>query len=226
MDVSSTSAATRTQTSQTGGKTSETETSAATTGPAATDFQTFLTLLTSQLRNQDPLKPIESTEFVAQLASFSGVEQQVRTNDRLDQIYGALGGGASAGLAAWIGREVRAPAQAAFSGVPIEIETTPLADADSAALVVTNDFGEVVARRAVDPTDRTLQWDGKDALGAALPNGLYSFTIESQRDGEVIGTAKGEVFATVSEVRIEDGAAMLILDGGAKVAADDVTALR
>ena len=52
----------------------------------AGDFETFLSLLTAQLRNQDPLKPMESTEFVAQLASFSAVEQQVRTNDRLDEL--------------------------------------------------------------------------------------------------------------------------------------------
>ncbi|MBP7003065.1 flagellar hook capping FlgD N-terminal domain-containing protein [Amaricoccus sp.] len=192
----------------------------------ATDFETFLTLLTTQLRNQDPLKPTESTEFVAQLASFSGVEQQVRTNDRLDQIYSALGGGASAGLAAWIGREVRAPAQAAFDGVPVAVETTPVDGADSAVLVVTNDFGEVVARRAVDPTDATLSWDGTDALGASLPHGLYSFTVESLKDDEVIGTGEGQVFATVSEVRIEDGGPVLVLDGGGKVSVDDVTALR
>ena len=49
----------------------------------AGDFETFLKLLTAQLRNQDPLQPMDSTEFVAQLASFSAVEQQVRANDRL-----------------------------------------------------------------------------------------------------------------------------------------------
>lgn len=199
---------------------------APTTAAAATDFQTFLTLLTTQLRNQDPMKPTESTEFVAQLATFSGVEQQVRTNERLDRIHTALGGGASAGLAAWIGREVRAPAQGAFAGVPIAIETKPLEEADSAVLVVTDDFGKVVARRAVDARDATLEWDGTDALGAGLPHGLYSFAIESRKGDELIGTSRGEVFSTVGEVRIEDGEPVLVLDGGARVPVDDVTAIR
>jgi flagellar basal-body rod modification protein FlgD len=53
---------------------------------------------------------MESTEFVAQLASFSGVEQQIRANDRLDSILGVRAGGAAVGLAAWSGREVRVPA--------------------------------------------------------------------------------------------------------------------
>lgn len=195
-------------------------------GAGAADFQTFLTLLTTQLRNQDPLKPMESTEFVAQLASFSGVEQQIRTNDRLEHIFDALAGGTSAGLAAWIGREVRAPAQGAFAGVPVDIEAAPLDEADRAVLVVKNDFGQVVARRAVDPADATLSWDGQDELGRSLPHGRYGFEIESYKGEDLLGTAPGQVFATVSEMRIEDGAQILVLEGGARVALEEVTALR
>ena len=53
---------------------------------AAADFDSFLNLLTAQLRNQDPLQPIDSTQFVAQLASFSTVEQLIGTNERLDAL--------------------------------------------------------------------------------------------------------------------------------------------
>lgn len=196
------------------------------TGAAASDFDTYLTLLTTQLRNQDPLNPTDSTEFVAQLATFSGVEQQIRTNDQLKAILGALGGGASAGLAAWIGKEVRAPAQGAFAGEPLDIATTPNPEADAATLVVKNDFGQVVARRSINPEAEEVTWDGKDALGASLPYGDYSFEIEAYKGDELLGTEPGQVYAKVTEVRIEDGAQMLILDTGAKVALEDVTALR
>jgi flagellar basal-body rod modification protein FlgD len=50
------------------------------------DYQTFLKLLVTEMKNQDPTKPMESTEYVAQLANFSNVEQNVRTNTKLDQI--------------------------------------------------------------------------------------------------------------------------------------------
>ena len=196
------------------------------TGAAASDFDTYLTLLTTQLRNQDPLNPTDSTEFVAQLASFSGVEQQIRTTDQLKAILGALGGGASAGLAAWIGKEVRAPAQGAFAGTPLDIATTPNPEADAAVLVVKNDFGQVVARRSIDPKAEEVTWDGKDALGASLPYGDYSFEIEAYNGDKLLGTEPGQVYAKVTEVRIEDGAQMLILATGAKVALEDVTALR
>jgi flagellar basal-body rod modification protein FlgD len=58
------------------------------------DFQTFLQLLTTQLKNQDPLNPMESTEYATQLATFSGVEQQVRTNELLESL--------SSGYATWV----------------------------------------------------------------------------------------------------------------------------
>ena len=195
-------------------------------GASASDFDTYLTLLTTQLRNQDPLNPTDSTEFVAQLASFSGVEQQVRTNDHLKSILGALGGGTSAGLAAWIGKEVQATAQGAFAGAPIEIGIAPNPDGDGAMLVVKNDFGQVVARQSIDPKAEQLTWNGQDALGQSVPYGAYSFEVEAYNGDALLGTTPGQVFATVTEVRIENGAQILVLDGGAKVAVEDVTALR
>jgi flagellar basal-body rod modification protein FlgD len=192
----------------------------------AGDFQTFLTLLTAQMRNQDPLKPMESTEFVAQLASFSAVEQQVRANDRLDGILAALAGGNAAGVAEWIGREVRAPAKAAFTGEPIEVGVTPEAGADKAVLVVRNDFDQVVARRTVEAGAETVSWDGLDDMGKAAPHGRYGFVLESYDGGTLLGNQTGSVFTTVREVRIIDGAPVLVVEGGEQVALDDVDGVR
>jgi hypothetical protein len=105
---------------------------------------------------------MESTEFVSQLANFSAVEQQVRTNDRLDKIFAALSGGASAGLADWIGREGPRAGAGELHGRADPGETTPLDGADTALLVVKDDFGKVVAQRAVDAKAERLSWDGKD----------------------------------------------------------------
>jgi flagellar basal-body rod modification protein FlgD len=190
------------------------------------DFDTFLQLLTAQLRNQDPLKPTESTEFVAQLATFSGVEQQVRANDRLDRIVEVLSGGTSAGLAAWIGQEVRGPAQGAYAGVPVEMEVSARAEADRAVLVVKNDFGQEVLRRAIEPDAVAATWDGRNALGEAQPQGLYNFSVESYAGETLLGTDPAQVYSKVTEIRIEDGETLLVLEGGGRVALGDVTALR
>jgi flagellar basal-body rod modification protein FlgD len=199
---------------------------AAKSGAVAGDFETFLKLLTTQMRNQDPMKPTESTEFVAQLASFSGVEQQVRANDRLDAILAALGGGTSAGLAEWIGREVRAPAGAGFAGDPVEVAVTPEASADRAVLVVRNDFDQVIARRSVDPAAETVTWDGLDDLGSPAAHGRYRLSLESYQGETLLGSQDGLVYATVREVRLVDGAPRLVLDGGEQVALEDVAGLR
>ena len=90
----------------------------------SSDFETFLTLLTAQMRNQDPLKPMDSTAFVAQLASFSTVEQQIETNAKLDKILDNFGASPSSQLTEWIGKEVsrsetrpEPPAEAVFEMV-------------------------------------------------------------------------------------------------------------
>lgn len=193
---------------------------------AAGDFQTFLTLLTTQMRNQDPLKPMESTEFVAQLASFSAVEQQVRSNDRLDSIIEALTGGSASALAEWIGTDVRAPASTDFDGTAVEVGVMPEAGIDAAVLVVRNDFGTVVARRAVDPEATTVTWDGLDEMGSALAHGRYSFSVESYSGEELVGTQAGAVFSSVQEVRLVGGAPTLVLADGSEVTLDQVTAVR
>ena len=59
----------------------------------ASNFETFLTLLTSQLKNQDPLSPVDSNQFTAQLTQMAGVEQQLLTNDLLKGLLAAQGGG-------------------------------------------------------------------------------------------------------------------------------------
>lgn len=192
----------------------------------AGDFETFLTLLTTQMRNQDPLKPMDSTEFVAQLAAFSGVEQQVRANDRLESILDVLSGGSPAGLAEWIGREVRVAAKAAFDGAPVEVALTPEPGADRGVLVVRNDFDQVVARLRVEAGAETVTWDGTDAMGAAAAHGRYGFTLESYVGDSLLGTSPGKVFAQVREVRVADGAPVLVLEDGAQVPLEAVAGVR
>ena len=163
---------------------------------------------------------------MAQLASFSAVEQQVRANNKLDAIAAALGGGATDGLAAWIGKDVRAPGKGVYAGVPMEVAVAPLQDVDQAVLVVRNDFDQVVARRTVEPDATNLVWDGTDTSGRQAAQGAYSFSLDSYRGEEMVDSQPGQVFSKVSEVRFKDGAPVLLTDSGAEVALADVSALR
>lgn len=191
------------------------------------DFNTFLKLLTAQMKNQDPLQPMDSTAFVAQLASFSSVEQQIGSNTRLDKILNSLDGSGAQSLAGWIGREVRAPTSAAFSGKPIDVGVSPVDSATKAVLVVKNDFGREVSRSAVSPTATDVSWNGTDSNGNAVANGQYSFSLESYNGDTLLSTQTGQVFGKVTEARKNsDGDTVLVLDGGAEVKPSDITAVR
>ncbi|MFS4439490.1 flagellar hook capping FlgD N-terminal domain-containing protein [Paracoccaceae bacterium GXU_MW_L88] len=199
-------------------KTDQTKTLTSATG----DFETFLKLLTTQMKNQDPLKPLESTEFVAQLANFSAVEQQVNTNKSLDAILAELSLGAQVGAADWIGKEVRADTRADWRGETINIRYDTHATADGAQMVVRDASGNVVHKEAVSPTANEINWGGT----ADLPLGEYSFAVESYEGEELLETSPGLVYATVEEVSVEDGRMILGLSGGGEIAQSEVTQIR
>lgn len=191
------------------------------------DFQTFLSLLTAQMRNQDPLKPMESTEFVSQLANFSAVEQQVKTNDALEAIYTALSSDANLGnLASWIGREAQVTGAVSFTGEPITVATTPVAGADAAVLEVMNASGAVVQRIPFPADAAEVRWDGNLADLTFAPRGDYSFRTSYSADSVPLASHPGRVFVPITEVRIQNGSAVLVDNGGTVIPLSDVTGVR
>ncbi|WP_424934562.1 flagellar hook capping FlgD N-terminal domain-containing protein [Amaricoccus macauensis] len=227
MDVNSTSAASTSTTSQSSASAASASESAAANALTG-DFNTFIQLLTAQMNNQDPLEPTSNTEFVAQLASFSAVEQQILTNDTLSALSEKLGVGQAGEVAAWIGKEVLVEGgYAQYSGTPVEVEVDAVDGAHSAVLVVRDATGTIVARQAANGGATTLTWDGTRSSGTAADHGLYSFQLESSAtDGTVISTQRGKVFSAIDEVRLTEDGASLIASGGVTVAANDVTAIR
>ncbi len=201
------------------------------TGPAtprviSSDFETFLKMLTTQMQNQDPLNPMESTDFAVQLATFSGVEQQVQTNQLLQGLSAQMGLLGMTQFAGWVGMEARAAAPAYFDGTPITLAPNPAARADRAELIVRNAFGTEVDRRAVPISTNPIAWSGLAADGSTLPQGSYSFELRSFEGEDLLRTDLVEHYALVTEARAEAGGVFLVLQGGGKVAASEVTALR
>ena len=196
------------------------------TRQTGTDYQMFLRMLTAQATNQDPLNPIDSSDYAAQLATFSGVEQQVKTNDLLTALAAQLGTNGMAEMAAWVGKEARAPVAANFTGTPITIAPNPASSADSVELVVKDAAGLEVQRMSIPVSAETLEWAGVTTDGAPLPNGNYTFTVESSLGGEVILSEPADIYSTIQEVRSEGGQTILILSGGVAVSSTQVSALR
>ena len=112
----------------------------------STDYTTFLKMMTTQLQNQDPMNPTDSSAFAVQLATFSGVEQQVKTNELLASLGSQFGVLGMAQLAGWVGQEARSAAPVAFEGKPVTVSYAADPLADRAVLVVTDSKGNSVGR--------------------------------------------------------------------------------
>jgi flagellar basal-body rod modification protein FlgD len=190
------------------------------------DFDTFLRMLTAQLRNQDPTDPMDSADYAVQLATFAGVEQQVRTNELIAALSGQMAVSALGQMAAWVGQEVRAAMPAHFSGSPVTVSPNPLVTAEAAELVVRDDRGQEIERRAIPVAAGPVEWAGVTADGHPLPAGPYRFEVVSLAGGQVLRTDPAEVYARVREVRSEGGQAVLVMEGGATIPASAATALR
>lgn len=190
------------------------------------DFDTFLKMLTVQLSNQDPTNPIESADYAVQLATFSGVEQQVRTNQLLADLGAQSSLSNMTQLAGWVGQEARVAAPVWFDGGAVTLAPKPAAMADGATLVVSDANGTVVAREELPLGDAPYLWLGANAAGDPLPKGQYSLQVESRQGDAVLQTDLAESYARITEARRGADGVILVLQGGIEAKATDVTALR
>jgi flagellar basal-body rod modification protein FlgD len=192
----------------------------------SSDFDTFLKMLTAQMQNQDPLNPIESADYATQLATFSGVEQQMLTNDLLTSLGGQMAVLGMSQLAGWVGQEARANAPVWMDGDPVTMQLSPAIGADRAVLVVRNASGALVSREDVPITPGLYDWLGGDAAGDPLPEGRYTLSLESFSGETLLGESPVESYARIIEARNGPSGATLVLEGGIEVPSSFITALR
>ena len=190
------------------------------------DFQAFLKMLTTQMQNQDPLNPIESSDYAVQLATFSNVEQSVKTNQLLEAIQQQFGVMSMSQLAAWVGQEARASGPVLVDGDMIQLEYQVPAAADRAFLVVKDSQNAIVSRLSVDVAKGSLQWLPENSAGAPLTIGLYNLELESYSGEQLVSTSEVDHYARIIEAQGGIGGTHLILEGGVRIAAQDITALR
>lgn len=205
----------------------EAEASNSSAGMISSDFETFLTMLTAQLENQDPLNPVESTDYAVQLATFSGVEQQVQTNTLLTDLKEAITAMSSAnqsgimGLSDWVGMNVVTQSSVYFTGNPITIAPKPDANAAYSGIEVRNSDGEVVHLSYPEIDGGPIEWTGLNADGSTIPSGVYTFHAvhyDAMGNGS---EAQVDVLGEVVEARLEGGEVVLVLDSGATMNAAD-----
>lgn len=191
-------------------------------GDSAVDFQSFLQLLTAQLRNQDPLSPIDSTQFVAQLANFSTVEQLVSANARLDRLADGLTGGRLDDYAGWIGRTAEIEGGAVrFDGSPAAFRFEPAAGAAEATLVVRDGSGAEVYRAAIVNSGGVQLWTGAGGRRGEI----FTLAVELGFDDGATSARPAIVFDRIEAVRDSAGGAVFTLSSGLTATRESIRGL-
>ncbi|HZZ67071.1 MAG TPA: flagellar hook capping FlgD N-terminal domain-containing protein [Phenylobacterium sp.] len=186
-------------------------------GSLADNFNTFLTLLTTQLQNQDPTAPLDSNQFTQQLVQMTGVEQQLNTNSLLQQVVNNTSGGVSSAVS-MIGSNVKATSTTAnlTNGQAQWVYNLPSAAADLKVEVLDSNGNIVAAQAPTDLSagDKTFTWNGKNLAGTQLPNGgTYTLQVTAlDASGNTI-TTPSFVEGTVTGVTQSNGAALITVNG-------------
>ncbi|CAA7620067.1 flagellar hook assembly protein FlgD [Magnetospirillum sp. UT-4] len=204
--------------------------SAAGTKSLAQNFDTFLTMLTVQLKNQDPLSPMDSTEFTNQLVQFASVEQQINANANLEKLIASQSINTQSQLINYIGNSIEADTMS----VPLQdgkaaFSVTLADEATSANAVIQDSGGKIVATLPLKATtDRQeVSWDGKDSDGNQLDDGAYKVAI-SAIDGTGKTVAAGvTAYGKVTDVASgKDSSSSLLGMNGVVVGIDKVLTVR
>lgn len=197
------------------------------TKPKAGDYETFLRMMTVQIKNQDPLSPMSADDFAAQLATFSAVEQQTKTNDLLTQQLAQTAQNSMVQMAGWVGKEARIAAPVHFDGThPVSLSPNPALNADRAVLVVKDAGGNEVSRIDIPVASADYEWLGLDSNGEPLPEGVYDLGLESYEGEELLGSTGVEYFGLIEEIRSSSSGVTALFPGGIEVSTALVSALR
>lgn len=209
--------------------TSTTTNSTSTSTSALSNYDTFINLLCAQLKYQDPLDPADSSEFTSQLVQYSNLEQQISTNDKLDEVINTLSSLSLSNGTGYLGHTVEA------EGNEISVQDDGTVDAgwvyeldDAAAsvtLTVTDSSGNVVWNGEGETSSgrHSFDWDGTDSDGNAVDGGAYTLSVSATgSSGSISSTTY--VSGTVTAVSSVDDTAVVEM-GDMAIALSAITRL-
>ncbi len=145
----------------------------------AGNFNTFLQLLTTQLKNQNPLDPLDTNQFTQQLVQFAQVEQQIKQNQQLETLISIEKSAQATTALAFVGSTVAIDGQTAGLANGKATWTFNVPKPVSAAVTIKSATGQTVysGSFSMNPGNQAFQWDGRDANGTQWPDGKYTISI-------------------------------------------------
>jgi flagellar basal-body rod modification protein FlgD len=175
----------------------------------------FLKLLMAQLKNQDPMNPLDSAAFTSQLAQFNSLEQLMQVNEALSEIKNSLSLQGKDNPIDYVGRKVKAAGNAITLKDQIADGGTYLLDEDAqVSISIHNDQGQEVRR--IDggwqsKGEHGISWDGKDSAGRVLQDGGYTFEIQAKNAKGASVSVDAYVSGEVTGVKYQNGQPVLMV---------------
>ncbi|MBI2714808.1 MAG: flagellar biosynthesis protein FlgD [Rhizobiales bacterium] len=181
----------------------------------ASNFTTFLQLLTTQLKNQNPLDPLDTNQFTQQLVQFAQVEQQMKSNDQLSTLVA-------------LDKTAQSTAALAYVGATVVVDgsTAPLANGSAswtlntskpatATVTITDSTGQTVysGTFSINPGNQAFVWDGRGNDGRQWPEGSYKLTVTGVDANKQPVAISTEVQAVVDSVDLTQNPPLLSING-------------
>jgi flagellar basal-body rod modification protein FlgD len=194
----------------------------------ADSTETFLSLLTTQLKNQDPLSPMDSSEFTQQIVQMTGVEQQLLTNDLLAALVGMSDGGL-AGSVDLIGKTITAETNLAnLADGDAEWGYSLPREAANVKFEVINNAGITVRTESLTGQaagEKSFAWDGKNNAGIGQADGSYYLRITAT-DASGTAMAPTQTLTGVASAVQSVGGSIVVTIGGNKVPISAITGVK
>jgi flagellar basal-body rod modification protein FlgD len=181
----------------------------------AKNFDQFLSLLTTQLKNQSPLDPLDTNQFTQQLVQFASVEQQIKTNDNLSSLMLANKTANMTSALSFVGAKVTADGSTSVlkNGAATWGLTAPRAG--TADIVIKDSRGNQVYTQSttLEAGEQAFTWDGRNSSGALMPEGQYTMTINAKDTSANGMSVNTELSGTVDRVDVTGTTPVLSVGG-------------
>lgn len=192
------------------------------------NFNMFLGLLTTQLKNQNPLEPMSAEKFTEQLVQYSGIEQQIKTNTLLTDMIGQLSANSMMSVLGFMNMQVTA------QGASTELKNgqaswtlqSPSTSVVDAKITIRNAANEIVAAKdyTLNPGSQAYLWNGRDKNGIAVPDGNYTISVEAKDATGSIIQVGTQTKGTVNGIDFS-GASPILLVGDKHLRIGDITSI-
>ena len=189
----------------------------------------FMKILLKQLNYQDPLNPMDSTQFTSQLTQFSSLEQLTNINSTLENVLAFQHSMQNASITNLIGRTIKASGDTTYLKNTADVNYELSKDAASVKISIYDGAGKLVATRDAGPQlkgDNRFIWDGKDVSGNQMQEGAYTFEVKAKDASGGDVNALTNSSGIVTGVVFEDDLAYLVLNDGRNINLSEIQSIQ